>query len=155
MRISQRLIVTFVALAVSLGIPAGAGADYCRAPPGQGAVDQYCEVIPTAGGSVPAASLGKGGADLSGSTLASLRRAGPDGLAVIAIVKASSAPLKNKQRGSSTPQVAASAPNGFFGAAAASFSWFASAGGWLPFGLLLVAAVAIAASWALRRRRER
>jgi hypothetical protein len=155
MRNSQLLIVALAALAVSLGLPAGAGAAFCRAPPGQGAVDQYCEVIPTAGGSVPAASLGKGGADLSGSTLASLRRAGPDGLAVIAIAKASSAPLKNKQRVSRTPQVAASAPNGFFGAAAASLSHAATGGGWLPFGLLLIAAVAIAASWASRRRRER
>ena len=155
MRISQRLIVTFVALAVSLGIPAGAGADYCRAPPGQGAVDQYCEVIPAAGGSVPADPQANGGADLSRSTLAALRRAGPDGLAIIAVAEDSSAPRSGREQGSATRVGAASPPSGLVGAAVASFSQAATGGGWLPWALLLAAVVAVSAAWASNRRRER
>ena len=39
-----------VGVAGLLAIPAGASAQSCEAPPGTGAVDQYCETIPDAGG---------------------------------------------------------------------------------------------------------
>ena len=154
MRISQRLIVTLAALAVSLGLPAGAGADYCRAPPGQGAVDQYCEVIPAAGGSVPADPQAKGGADLSRSTLAALRRAGPDGLAIIAVAEDSSAPRSGREQGSAARVGAASPPGGLVGAAAASISGAVAGDGWLPWSLVLVTVIAAASAVSKERRRS-
>ncbi len=144
MRISQRLIVTLAATAISLGLPAGAGAAYCRAPPGQGAVDQYCEVIPAAGGNIPADPQAKGGADLSRSTLAALRRAGPDGLAIIAVAEDSGAPRSGREKGSATRVGAASPPSGLVGAAVASFSQVATGRSWLLWALLAVTASAIA-----------
>ncbi len=130
------------------------GAAYCRAPPGQGAVDQYCELIPAAGGSVPADALGRGDLDLSASDRTFLTAAGADGAAVINFAETSTAPRTARRSATSAAAIPAVGSDGLIGAVKTILAGAASATGWLPWLLLLLTAIALGASW-IRSRRTR
>ncbi len=125
---------------------------YCRAPPGQGAVDQYCELIPAAGGSVLADALGKGGLDLSASERTFLTAAGADGEAVINFAETSTAPRTARRSATSAAATPVVGSDGLIGAVKTILAGAASATGWLPWLLLLVTAGALGASWIRSRR---
>ncbi len=144
------MAVVFMAVASSVE----AKGAYCRAPPGQGAVDQYCELIPAAGGSVPADALAKGDLDLSASDRAFLRAAGAAGAAVINFAETSTAPSEARRSATSAAAIPAVGSDGIIGAVKTILAGAASATGWLPWLLLLVTAIALGASW-MRSRRTR
>jgi hypothetical protein len=102
----MRIAVTFT-LVVALLLPASALAkNHTYAPPGNSAVNQYVENVPTAGGNKPANSLhpgagvpggrggggqgggGGGGASISSSTQRSFARHGSAGRAAVALAQA-------------------------------------------------------------------
>ncbi len=143
------MAIVFMAAASSVE-----GAAYCRAPPGQGAVDQYCELIPAAGGSVPADALGRGDLDLSASDRTFLRAAGADGAAVINFAETSTAPSEARRAATSAAAIPVVGSDGLIGAAKTILAGAASATGWLPWLLLLLTAIALGVSW-MRSRRTR
>lgn len=73
-----------VGVAGLLAIPAGASAQSCEAPPGTGAVDQYCETIPDAGGDRGASDPGptRSREPLPASTRQALRSGGSEAQAL-------------------------------------------------------------------------
>ncbi len=152
----MKVIIGVVAVAIAFMGAASSveGAAYCRAPPGQGAVDQYCELIPAAGGSVPADALRKGGLDLSASERTFLTAAGADGEAVINFAETSTAPSAARRSATSAAAMPAVGSDGLIGAAKTILTGAASATGWLPWLLLLVTAGALGASWIRSRRTE-
>ena len=84
-----------VALIIALTLPAAADAKRrVIAPPGNSAVNQYVEVIPTGGGSRPSSTLPSGGGRpgapgvLSPAAERALGRGGSDGHSVAALVSA-------------------------------------------------------------------
>ncbi len=152
----MKVIIGVVAVAiVFMGAASSVeGRAHCRAPPGQGAVDQYCELIPAAGGSVPADALGKGALDLSALDRAFLRSVGADGAAVINFAETATAPSAARRSATSAAVAPAVGSDGLIGAVKTILAGAASATGWLPWLLLLVTAVALGASW-MRSRRTR
>ncbi len=152
----MKVIIGAVALAVAFMGTASSveGAAYCRAPPGQGAVDQYCELIPAAGGSVPADALRKGALDLSALDRTLLTAAGADGAAVINFAETSTAPSAAKRSATSAAATPAVGSDGLIVAAKTSLAGTVLATDWLPWLLLLVTGAALGAAW-MRSRRTR
>lgn len=86
---SRLLIIVALLLAIASGTAAAQGPGRL-APPGNSAVDEYTEVVPTDAGGRPASGLvaAKPGKPLSGRTARALRAQGADGRAVAALVVA-------------------------------------------------------------------
>jgi hypothetical protein len=140
-----------------------AGAQSCKARPGSAAVEQYCEAIPSASGdqlSAPDSQTSPGGRAVSSSTAATLRKAGPDGAAVLSFVGGQARGAGNKTHastaaGASAP-IDASLPrapsNNPLKAVASAADTGPTAGGGLVW-VLLGGAVAVAGlGWRVFRR---
>lgn len=138
------------------------------APPGNSAISQYVESVPTAGGGKPTSAINVAGHDGSGalpsSTQRAFSRAGPDARAAarLAVATAPSATLgvaaATASQGSGGGPAgsragAGSAPLTSILNAAAGTSSSAGLGPWLP-AILLVTAISLGAV-ALWRRRPR
>jgi hypothetical protein len=83
--VALRRIAALLVLTSALVAPAGAGAQAsCEAPPGTGAIDQYCETIPQAQGPGAAGdpSSTRAPRPLPASTLRALRGGGDDARAL-------------------------------------------------------------------------
>jgi hypothetical protein len=89
--------------ALLVGAPASAGATRVIAPPGNSGVGQYVEVVPTAGGGAPVGSAQHGeGPALPASTVRMLGALGPDGKALVGLVKNTAPrPSSSSHRGAS------------------------------------------------------
>ncbi len=89
----MRLLGLLIAVTVLLPAPAGAKPRAVLAPPGDSAVSQYVEDVPTDSGATPTPHLGtaQSGALTSGQGR-SLDRLGPDGRLLLAVVEATSPP---------------------------------------------------------------
>jgi len=83
-------------------------ADNCTAPPGTSGIDQYCESLPSPGGSShqgPNGGSGHkgGGSNLPSATKKALTKQGAAGVGVLALTKQSPVQVPTSQSGSSTP----------------------------------------------------
>ena len=92
-------IIALVVLAGAL--PATAhGAAQTNAPPGNSAIDEYLEVVPSAGGTTSARPRAGGSGELTAAQRARLERRGRDGKALADVVDATAserAPARTKQ----------------------------------------------------------
>lgn len=163
----RRALVIALAVALPAVLPGAASAQTrCLGPPGQGAIDQYCELVPSGGGSAR-----KRPPKVSAQVQRELQQAGADGEAVEILVQSSPAPVavarkqKQKQRAAS-PQKSRDAGSG----AGASVSpaptsslldavrdgagLGASGTAWLPFLLLASALAAAGLAWSRRGDRS-
>jgi hypothetical protein len=101
------------ACALALVLPAAAGAQETNAPPGNSAIDEYLETVPSASGNRPAAG---GGGDRSAEdrgqlpavVAGALRGRGADGRAVADLVRSSQA----TRRGAPRDEIAGPKPTG-------------------------------------------
>src|SRR3954470_1588618 len=95
-----RLLSAFVALVLLAPLPAAATAQapQTNAPPGNSAIDEYLETVPSATGNErPRPPGSKGGPSvLTPSQRAKLERLGPDGKALVAAVEATAPPAADK-----------------------------------------------------------
>jgi hypothetical protein len=78
-------------------------ADNCVAPPGTSGIDQYCESLPSPGGSSHQGPKGGGGSHLPSGTKKALAKQGAAGAGVLALTKQSPVQVPTSQSGSSTP----------------------------------------------------
>ena len=90
----MRPLATSIITAAIFAVLASAApaATTCLAPPGQGAIDQYCELVPAAGGDRPSAAAPRARDVLAPVTARALRRFGSDGRAVALLAQTSPAP---------------------------------------------------------------
>jgi hypothetical protein len=90
------MTVCLALLGFALLSPPASAADNCQAPPGTSGIDQYCEVLPSAGGTGKSHHGGGkgGGADssLPKQTARVLRSQGAAGASVLALTRSGSAP---------------------------------------------------------------
>jgi hypothetical protein len=165
------LSATITAAAISALAALPAQAANCRHLPGQGAIDQYCEIIPSGAGARPDRTGGGGSASsLPARTRKALMAAGAEGRAVAALAQTSPAPQLSggsaatggAGAGGSGANAGTAAPGTASEPAAASTSTLhalvgdlddTSGRGWLPWALLTIAAVAGITAW-LRRGRS-
>jgi hypothetical protein len=159
----SRCFLTLVvagALFIGLAVPTAASAVTTTAPPGNSGVDQYLEVVPTAGGSRPA--NGKSGAPLPRRLQRALDDQGADGRALRRITEAT-APAAAR-RTSRKPRdsveagrpgaLSASRPSSVLSSAVGALHTGSAAGGMgLLLPLLLIGSAAAAGVVALLRRR--
>jgi len=90
----RRLIATLVVLALATPAPALAQSGQTNAPPGNSAIDEYLEAVPSAGGNTPTSAIVRSrGGTLRGPSGKALRATGNDGRRLAQIVKAT-APKK-------------------------------------------------------------
>ncbi len=84
----------------------------CTAPPGTSGIDQYCEALPTPGGTShhgghggggAGGGSGGGGSSLPASTKKALAKQGAAGAGVLALTKQSDVQVPTSQSGSQTP----------------------------------------------------
>ena len=162
-------VLAGVVLAASSAIPAFAQESQVVAPPGNSGVQEYLEVVPSAGGDRPA---GRGGGQEAGRaaptprevlgtrTARALNRLGPDGRAAAAVAAAgapndarAAKPDRHKPASGSRP-VTAEADGG--GAEAVAGALAGSGGGMgLGFPLLLLGTLAMALALLASRRAAR
>ena len=163
----MRTLLTTLLTTTGLAFSAGpASATVCQTQPGQGAIDQYCEIIPSGAGVRPDRTAG-GGAAVSRDVTRVLRAAGSDGAEVEALARTSPAPSSAARRderspGSPPPRpdsgrpstvLAADRAGASRGTLGAVFGDLASSPGgssWLPWALAAVAIAALCGAW--RRR---
>ena len=113
-------LTTTLALIVLL-LPAAASARLRTiAPPGDSAVSQYVESVPTAKGKSPTSSLGDQPGALTPSQSQALDRAGPDGRTLAAVVDATSPPASGAHRSGSHEASSGSGAGGTFPSGAIS-----------------------------------
>ena len=151
MRRFVAVTVTLAALAsATLGSAAFAADRTCVAPPGNSAVEQYCEAVPSAGGgSKPKASHG-----VDGATAQRLSRAGKDGAAVLKLAKSAPKPSKAKADGTTSSGQARPVPAGDpLRAVKSSISGGDTVGSGFIWALVAVAAAAVGLGWIGLRRR--
>src|SRR3954451_20573750 len=90
----RRMLATLVVLAFAAPAPALAQSAKTNAPPGNSAIDEYLESVPSADGNTPTGSVvGAKPRRLAGAAGRALRAAGPDGKRLEQIVTAT-APKK-------------------------------------------------------------
>jgi hypothetical protein len=93
-QLMKRLLVTLAVLALAGPAPALAQSAKTNAPPGNSAIDEYLESIPSADGNTPTQDVaGRAPRALAGAAGRALRTAGPDGRRLEQIVTAT-APKK-------------------------------------------------------------
>ena len=98
----MRRPITALLAAALLAVTAGdAPAAVCQTQPGQGAIDQYCEIIPSGAGDRPIRP-GGGGPAVDSRTHQQLRDAGADGAIVEALAATSPAPRRPASRDGAT-----------------------------------------------------
>ena len=99
-----RVLSALVAL-VLLATPAAAAAQapQTNAPPGNSAIDEYLETVPSASGNRVPKPPASGEATLSAAERARLERLGPDGKALADAVDSTSAPAAAPKRDGATP----------------------------------------------------
>jgi hypothetical protein len=163
------LSATFLAAAVSAAAALPAQATICRHQPGQGAIDQYCEIIPNGAGERPDRTSGSGAPpSLPAQTSKSLSDAGSDGQSVAALAMTSPAPqLSTQGDGQQAPADEQARPDSSGGTAAGAAQPAASSGtlqalvgdvgdpgggSWLPWALAAVALAAGLTAWLSRGR---
>lgn len=147
MPLVARILTTLAIVLVAL--PAAATAHLRTiAPPGNPAVSQYLETVPTDKGQSPTSSTGQQGGALTPSQRQSLGRAGGDGRTLVAVVQATSPPPAAAGRGQGGDRVATgpgaagdlpSAALSGQGARTPAASILAAAGGSGGMGILLPA----------------
>lgn len=157
----MRTLLTTLLAAAPLALTASsAHATVCQTQPGQGAIDQYCEIIPSGTGERPVRTAG-GGAAVSRDVARELRAAGPDGAQVEALARTSPAPRDAAKRGGQAP--ARRPGSGTTDAVPRASETVASSGtldalfgdldsspggrGWLPWALAAVALAACGGAW--------
>ena len=155
---------------VVLGLPATAAARGFKtiAPPGDSAVSQYVEVVPTAAGGTPAGSGAPQTGALTPAQRQALAQAGQQGQNLAAIVEATAPPAARRstgkpgQTGAPAGTAAAPAANLSAGGAPSSAALLAAAvtgggngglGVFLP-GIMLAGVVAVIARLVFRRRAD-
>jgi len=164
--IKQKFAAVVMAVLVTLGASGGSARAATVAPPGNSGVDQYVEVIPSAGGPVPTPKGGSesGGNALSPQTARRLRAQGSDGRALSAIVESTApAGARGSRRGradsdrtGSTPSRSGSQASPAVPTAVSSLSLGSDVDGMgllLP-ALLVGSAAVIGAIFLTRRRRS-
>jgi hypothetical protein len=150
---------------VALALPASAAARFRTiAPPGNPAISQYLETVPTDKGQSPTSSGGQQGGALTAQQRAALESRGANGTTLVAVVDASSPPPAASHRGRGASRHAgggiASAALSDRGTGSPATSVLAAADGsggmgiFLP-GLMVVVVVGVTASVAVRWRRSR
>jgi len=155
--------ITIVAI-MALALPAAASAGIRTiAPPGESAVSEYVESVPTAKGQSPTSSLGSQAGALTPSQTAALDRSGAEGRTLAAVVDATSpspvaAPARTAGRGNAAAGGRAqSLPPGDGSRSPVDSVASAALGGGGGMGLLLpalmLAAVLVTAVGLFRRRR--
>jgi hypothetical protein len=104
-------VSVLAACALGLAIPAAAAAQETNAPPGNSAIDEYLETVPSASGNRPA--TGEGGSHEAGNpselpavVAGALRDRGADGRAVADLVRSS----RRVRRGDAPDQIAGAKP---------------------------------------------
>jgi hypothetical protein len=143
--------------AVLLLAPASAGARTEKlAPPGNSAIGQYLEVVPTAGGGRPTGSVQSGGGSgaLSPSTQRTFDRDGAAGRAAAALAKATAPSAAKRGKSAAGAGGSGSSPLSTLLKSATGSTPGGGLGPWLP-AILIVAAVgggALAVGRALIRR---
>ena len=160
----RRLTVLSVVVALVALLAGTAHATSCVGPPGLGAVDQYCEVVPTSGGHAGGGTKHTS-KPLPTATRLQLQQAGSDGQGVLALAQTAPATAPKKHATSKkkarnpapasgstpvatpTPVVASSGALDAVGHAVVDGP---AVGRWLPFALLALALGA--GALALRRR---
>lgn len=171
-RTQQTVWTLVIALIAALVLPAGAAASGTTAPPGNSAVNQYLEVVPTASGgrpdataspsasTNPSASSHSGPSALSPATQRALAHQGAAGRAVTRLAsKAAPASRRTVRRHGAGPSSSGSGPSQPGGGAplstlAQSITGGSSAGGsgpWIPVVLVVIAVGGVAL--AMRRRK--
>jgi hypothetical protein len=158
-----------IALAIALIEPLSAFASRhpaYLAPPGNSAVAQYLEVVPTAAGSKPPGASGITH-PLTGGTVARLDRLGPDGRLLVTVVDQTAQPGSTPSPGPaprsgvrpapggsvSLSRTSASSPVASALAAAAGQDAGGGTGIWLP--IVMLGAVAVVVASVIRRRSSR
>jgi hypothetical protein len=106
-------VLAACALALALALPSGAGAQETNAPPGNSAIDEYLETVPSASGNRPAAGGGGSRATdnrgrLPAVVAGALRDRGADGRAVADLVRSS----RGSRRGDARDEIAGAKPTG-------------------------------------------
>jgi hypothetical protein len=101
-----RMLTALVALALLLPSAAAAQAPQTNAPPGNSAIDEYLETVPSATGNKPPPHPGQGGEKTGALTPAQRKQLdalGPDGRELAAVVDATgSAPARGATTGGGT-----------------------------------------------------
>ncbi|MCA1690470.1 MAG: hypothetical protein LC720_08620 [Actinobacteria bacterium] len=146
--------------ALALGAPARAAS---IAPPGNSAVNQYFETVPTASGNQPpsvSTGLGSHGPAVSPATQRALAAQGADGLAAAAVATAGAPPVRTPATSSPRSSTAGGSPVGVGPTAVAApppvSSSAAGSGGISPvLPIVLVALLVGALAIGLARRRRR
>src|SRR5262249_5100272 len=114
-----RLLTVLIATALLLPALAAAQPPGTNAPPGNSAIDEYLETIPSAGGNSSPGPPGQPGARPSPRARA-LERLGPDGRTLAALVDATPAASAHHPAGDAAAQAKGAAPTPLAGADARS-----------------------------------
>jgi hypothetical protein len=144
--------------ALLLCLPAAGAAQETNAPPGNSAIDEYLETVPSASGDRPAAGGGQNQAEpapLPPAAARALRGRGADGRAVADLVRES--PASRRGRGSDAPPKVVApgeSPLGSIGRAVRGAGDSGGMGAALP-AILLTALAALGGLVALRLSRRR
>jgi hypothetical protein len=101
----RRLLATLVVLALAGSPPALAQTAKTNAPPGNSAIDEYLESVPSAGGNTPTATVVRARPEaLRGAAGRALRASGTDGRRLAQIVAATGPKKALSAAGSANPQ---------------------------------------------------
>jgi hypothetical protein len=99
----RRVLIGLAALMIVALLPAAAHATTCVGPPGLGAVDQYCELVPASGGHTGSGTSSKK-KTIPATTRTQLQQAGRDGQGVLALAQTTPAAATRKKPKTSTRQ---------------------------------------------------
>ena len=97
----RRALIGLAALMILSLLPAAAHATTCVGPPGLGAVDQYCELVPASGGHTGSGTSTKK-KTIPATTRTQLQQAGRDGQGVLALTQTAPAAVTRKKPKTST-----------------------------------------------------
>ena len=144
----RALLIAFVTAAATA--PA-AEAQLCVAPPGTAAIDEYCELVPGAGGDRPSRGAGLGVRDLPAGALRDLAGAGDDGRLLASALGKPSPDAVGAASPDPSPRRPSEADRDLFGAVVQGAGSGPLAGG--GFVALLLTLAAGIAGWSRLERR--